>query len=401
MNCSLFTKAATTPRAGRWLRILLLLNLFALLTIAGSGCERKDSADAAPEAKVDGDKIAFPTNAPQLGYLTVEPAQERHTVALGLSGRLAWDDDVTVRVFSPVAGRVASVAAELNTRVNKGDVLTSLNSPDFGQAQSDKEKAASDLALADRSLTRLRDLYEHGAAAKKDVESAEADYAKAKAEYDRAGAQLLALSYGHINNATGMYDLCSPLDGIVVEKNISPGQQIRSDQMLANAPQFVNPLFTITDPTRLWLFLDATETDVAMLSSNQEVTIRARAYPDKVFRGHVEVIGEGLDSATRAVKVRCVADNSEKLLRAEMYVYADVTADTMTAVDVSTKAVFLKDNRRYVFVETAPGRFQRRAVKLGGETNGRSVVVNGLAVGEHVVTEGCLLLEAMLEGENS
>jgi len=141
--------------------------------------------------------------------------------------------------------------------------------------------------------------------------------------------------------------------------------------------------------------------DVAMLSSNQEVTIHARAFPDKLFHGHVEVIGEGLDSTTRAVKVRCVADNSEKLLRAEMYVNADVSASTVATVDVSTKAVFLKDNKRYVFVQTAPGQFQRRAVKLGGETNGRSVVINGLSVGEHVVTEGCLLLEAMLEGENT
>jgi cobalt-zinc-cadmium efflux system membrane fusion protein len=401
MKGRIFIEVLTTPRLRRRSHIVLLLSTLGLAAALGPGCKRGDNGDATPAAKIDGDKIAFPTNAPQLGYLTVEPAQERRTVAVGLSGRLAWDDDVTVRVFSPVAGRVASVEVELNTPVKKGDVLTSLNSPDYGQAQSDKQKAASDLALADRSLARLRDLYAHGAAAKKDVESAEADYAKAKAEFDRAGAQILALSYGHIDNATGMYDLCSPLDGIVVEKNISPGQQIRSDQMLANAPQFVNPLFTITDPTRLWLFLDATETDVAMLTSNQEVTIHARAFPDKVFHGHVEVIGEGLDSATRAVKVRCVADNSEKLLRAEMYVYADVSASTVAAVDVSTKAVFLKDNKRYVFVETAPGRFQRRAVKLGTETNGRSVVVNGLAVGEHVVTEGCLLLEAMLEGENS
>jgi len=50
-----------------------------------------------------------------------------------------------------------------------------------------------------------------------------------------------------------------------------------------------------------------------------------------------------------------------------------------------------------VFVETAPGQFQRRPVKLGLETNGRSVIVAGLSAGEQVVTDGCLLLEAMLE----
>ena len=80
-----------------------------------------------------------------------------------------------------------------------------------------------------------------------------------------------------------------------------------------------------------------------------------------------------------------------------MYVSADVAAPTAANVDVSTKAVFLKESEHYVFVETAPGQFQRRPVKLGLETNGRSVIVAGLSAGEQVVTDGCLLLEAMLE----
>ena len=69
-------------------------------------------------------------------------------------------------------------------------------------------------------------------------------------------------------------------------------------------------------------------------------------------------------------------------------------------MDVSTKAILLKDERHYVFVETGPGQFERRAVNLGVESNGRSVVVEGLSEGQRVVTSGCLLLEAMLEGAN-
>jgi cobalt-zinc-cadmium efflux system membrane fusion protein len=83
-----------------------------------------------------------------------------------------------------------------------------------------------------------------------------------------------------------------------------------------------------------------------------------------------------------------------------MYVSAEVS-NPASCVDISTKAVFLRDNSPCVFVETAPGQFQRHPVKLGVESNGRSVVVNGLSAGERVVTEGCLLLEAILEGENS
>lgn len=93
-------------------------------------------------------------------------------------------------------------------------------------------------------------------------------------------------------------------------------------------------------------------------------------------------------------------DNSDKLLRAETFVSADLAANTSSGLEVSTKAILLKDDRHYLFVQTAPGQFERRAVKLALESNGRSVVLDGLSAGQRVVTAGSLLLEAMLEGEN-
>jgi len=372
-----------------------------LAVIVASGCKEEKKAIDPPAPRIEGNKIVFATNAPQLEYLTIEPAEERKSAAVGLYGRLAWDDDVTVRVFSPVGGRVAALGVDVNQTVKKGDVLASLESPDYGQPQSDVLKGASDLALADRTLTRLRELFEHGAAAQKDLDSAEADYTKAKSEYDRATAQLLGLSNGHTNSAPGTYQLCSPLAGTVVEKNITPGQQVRSDQMLANAPQFVNPLFVVTDPSRLWLFLDVNEFDINALQPHQEVLVHSKAFPDKIFHGSLTVIGGGLDAATRTVKARCHVDNSDKLLRAEMYVTADVAAGIASGLDVPTKAVFLGNNRHFVFVEVAPGQFERREIKLGLESNGRSVVVGGLVAGQRVVTEGCLLLESLLDEESS
>jgi cobalt-zinc-cadmium efflux system membrane fusion protein len=389
-----FIRKLKRPRA-------LLVALLAMGLMALCGCNASKPETHAPAANVGGDRITFSTNAPQLAYLAIEPAQKRKTAAIGLYGRLAWNDDVTVRVFSPAAGRVATVPLEVNQPVQRGDVLATLESPDYGQAQSDAQKSASDLALADRTLTRVRELFEHGAAARKDLDSAEADFAKAQSENARATAQLRSISLGYTNNTPGKFDLRSPLEGVLVEKNITPGQQIRSDQMLANAPQFVNPLFVVTDPTRLWLFLDVTELEINSLAPSQELVIHARAMPERTFRGRIEVIGRGLDPSTRTIKVRCLVDNSDKLLRAEMYVNVDVESETSTGVDVTTKAVFLRNNQPYIFVETGPGQFQRRAVRLGFETNGHSTILDGLTSGEKVVTDGCLLLEAMLEGDNS
>lgn len=365
-----------------------------------SGCTRGTEAaraDSPPAPKIEGNSIAFATNAPQLSFLTLETVAEQKTVASSLSGRLAWDDDVTARVFAPVSGRIVAITAEPGQRVAAGGTLARIHSPDFGQAQADARKAIADEIVSARALARARDLFTHRAAALKDVETAEADHARAQSEKERALATLAL--YGADGGAAaqvdGLFALKAPVAGLIVEKATNPGQEVRGDQIGDK------PLFVISDPTRLWLFLDATEADIAALAPGQEVLVRARVLPGKLFHGRIATIGEGLDPTTRTVKVRCTVDNAERSLRAEMYVNADVAAQTGAGVEVPTKALFAKDTQHYVFVATAPGRFQRRAVQVGTETNGRSRVSAGLAAGEQIVVDGCLLLEAILEGEAS
>ena len=87
------------------MKIPHILNGFLLATLL-AGCQHEPDPTSSPAPKVADEKILFQTNAPQLGYLAIEPAQEHKAAAIGLYGRLAWDEDVTVRVYSPVAGRV-------------------------------------------------------------------------------------------------------------------------------------------------------------------------------------------------------------------------------------------------------------------------------------------------------
>lgn len=366
-----------------------------------AGCDKQTPATSEPPGpRISSNQIIFQSNAPQLSYLTIEPAQENEAAAIELYGRLAWDDDVTVRVFSPVAGRVVKIPVEVNQSVSNGVALAVLDSPDFGQARSDARTAEGNFAVADKAFSRAKELLAHGAAAQKDVEAAEAAFVAAQAEKERAEAKLANFG-GSLENTNGLCVLRSPLAGVVVEKNITPGQEIRPDLMLANAPQFTNPQFVVTDPARLWLFLDVDEATAASLAPGWEIFIHSKAYPDKLFHGQLEIIGRELDPATRTLKARCRVDNAEKLLRAEMYVTADVTASGAAVVSVPTKAVFLKDNEHFVFVETAPGQFMRRAVKLGAEHDGRTVIADGVQSGQRIVADGCLLLESIFEGNNS
>ena len=99
------------------------------------------------------------------------------------------------------------------------------------------------------------------------------------------------------------------------------------------------------------------------------------------------------------MKARALVENPDKLLKAEMYVTAELVGEKPVGVDVSGESGVLAQTISITSSSRiAPGQFERRAVKLGDEHNGRIAVVDGLAPGQRVVTEGSLLLQALLEG---
>jgi cobalt-zinc-cadmium efflux system membrane fusion protein len=361
------------------------------------GCHAGNQSASTAEPEVAGETVTIPTNAPQSTSLTVEPAGEQAAQSLRLTGRLVWDENVTARVFTPFAGIVRQVRAEVNEPVRKNMALADIQSADFGQAQADWRKAVSDFRRTERALTRSRELFEHGAAPRKDLESAEAEFANSAAEKQRT-EQRLAI-YGALADSTnGDFLLPSPVDGILVERNVSPGQEVRPDQMLANMPQITAPLFVITDPSRLWILIDASDGDLPYLQPGQNFTFTTRAFPDQVFTGTVAVVSEFIDPATRTIKVRAMVNNSARFLKAEMFVNLTLAGPQKSfAASVPQRAVFLKGDKHFVFIEEQPGQFARHEVKVGPEQEGHVAIIAGLNAGQRVVTDGCVLLQQILK----
>jgi cobalt-zinc-cadmium efflux system membrane fusion protein len=382
------------PALGKWLSLLGVVCLL--------GCNKEKPAAVAdlPSPKVDGEKVVFLTNAPQLASISVQTAEVRTLAVTHVTGRLYWNEDTTVGVFTPVAGRVTDVRVDLGQAISIGTPLAEIDSPDFAQALANARTSVGNLAAADKAFSRSKELLAHGAAAAKDVEAAEAAYVAALAERDRAEAVLA--NYGGSDKSTNsVYILRSPIAGVLVDKNINPGQELRADLMLANAPNLFAPSFIVSDPTKLWLQLDVTESDLSALHTGQRLQVSSRAFPGKVFEGVVDRIGDTMDPSTRTVKVRGIVNNPDTLLKAEMYVLADVVENAAQAgplgVEISAKALFMKGDDSFVFLEDSPGTFERKQVKVGVEQDNKVPIYEGISPGQKVVTEGALLLQALVE----
>jgi cobalt-zinc-cadmium efflux system membrane fusion protein len=346
----------------------------------------------------EGDALTFKPGSPQLAAFKVELVAGQKPAPLAVTGRLAWNEDATVRILPPLAGRLVALKAPVGVRVAAGDLLAEISSPDFGQAQSDAARAATDLAAAERTKERVARLVERGAAPRKDLDAADADLLRARAEERRTSARLARWGGDATRDAARepdqLFRLTSPIAGVVVERNANPGQEARPD-----APV---PLFVVSEPRTLWVFLDVTERDLTSVKAGDRLALRTDAYPGRTFPGRLDLVGDALDPASRTVKARGSVDNSVSLLKAEMYVTVEVESRVVKeAAVVPARAVLTENGKRFCFVADGPARFRRVAVEVGVERDGKVPVVSGLPEGAGVVTDGSLLLASLFASGKS
>jgi cobalt-zinc-cadmium efflux system membrane fusion protein len=350
--------------------------------------------------KVEHNQLIFTPGDPQLKAIGVQKTKERDEVVLHLTGKLVWNEDVTTNVFSPLAGRVASIKGARGQKVKMGDELARITSPDFGQAQADAAKAEADLALAKQVLDRTKDLLKQGVLPQKELDTAENAFRDAQSERDRA-VERLAVWGGRGGDVNGSFALKAPMDGVIVDRNVQPGQEVRSDAMLAGMAVVAAPMFVISDPESLWVHLDVSEQDLSNLQVGQKLEIRSRAYGEKVFPGELTVIGQSLNPDTRTVVAKGTVSNPEKLLKAQMYVNVNVITHVPKMPQVPVKAVFLREGKACVFVRISDHSFEMRQVVTAAEDSGNVFVSQGLKADEEVVSEGALVLESLLDANIS
>lgn len=352
-----------------------------------AGCNEAPAPAAQPPAPIlQGNQLRFTAEHPQLALLGLTSAAPIKTITVELPARLVWNEERTQRIYPAFAGRVMAIKADVGQAVKPGSLLAQLASPDFGMAQADTMKAQADSRLTQKSLARQRELFEAGIIARKDLDQSEADAARSQAEVSRADARTRL--YGGSVAVNQQLALKATINGIVVERNLNPGQEVRPDQSGPGIPA----LFVVTDPTSLWVQIDARESEVGTLQAGATFELVVPALPGQKFEGKVMAASDFIDPATRTIKIRGVINNADRKLKAEMLATAKVERKVGSGVIVPASAVLLRGTGHVVFVQTEPGVFERRDVTLSYQGPAEIAISRGLEVGEQVVTDNSLLL---------
>jgi cobalt-zinc-cadmium efflux system membrane fusion protein len=363
------------------------LPLLLAATLALTACNEPPAPKPEiPAPIVQGNQLRFTAGHPQLALLTLTPATEAQAITIELPAKLVWNEERTQRIYPAFAGRVAAIKADVGQQVKSGAALALLASPEFGQAQSETAKAEADARLSAKALQRQRELFEAGIVARKELEQSEADAARAQAELERAQARTRL--YGSASGVNQQLALQASINGVVVERNLNPGQEVRPEISGPGVPA----LFVVTDPSSLWIQIDARESEVAAVRRGATFELLVPTLGGQTFEGRVMASADFIDPQTRTIKIRAVVANPRRELKAEMLGTARFERRFQTGVRIPAKAVLLSGARHSVFVQTRPGEFEQREITLDFEGPKEVIVGHGLQAGEQVVSENALLL---------
>lgn len=369
------------------LTLAILITSFLIYTTSKE-FKKEESHHASLKMKSqNSNTISFEANAPQLAYLKIDVVHKGQVPIIeALQGFVAYNEDHTSRITSPVNGRVIQIFAKAGDKVKLGQSLAMLDSPDFGEANADVMKAESDLKLKEQAYERAKNLYEHEVLAKKEFENAESLFTQAKAEHQRAVARLKNYGVSKNNN----FILSTKIAGTVTEKQINPGSEVKIDNP--------NPLFIVSDPKHLWINIEVPEKDLDKVHVGQHLKIEANAYPDTSFVAKVILISKVLNPETRRVVVRCQIDNMDEKLKPEMYVYATALDGEAELAFVPNDAIITEGIKNYIFIEKTPGMIEKRLVKIAYQGHKNTFMSSGVTEGERVVISGTLLLNSEITG---
>jgi cobalt-zinc-cadmium efflux system membrane fusion protein len=368
-------------------RLRLAPGLLLIALLSAAGCS-SHSSDRAPDAASTASNVTL--TAPQREHLqvvTVAPTTFRRSI--DTTGVVDFDNDQATSVLAPFSGPVAHLAASLGQRVEKGQELATVSSPDFAAAFAAYRKALTTAATARRVADLDKDLLAHQGVSEREEEQAQTDAANADSDRAAALQALLALDVDpqtikdiQENRPVARLEgtIRSPIAGIVVEKLITPGQLVEAG---------TTPCFTVANLSRVWVQAQIFGADVAAVQDGDSADVESGTDTTHL-QGTVTNVSALVDPDTRSVTARVTVANIGQVLKKQMYVRVLIHSqheDNGLLIPVS--AILRDDeNLPFVYLEQADGSFARRHVTLGYRDGDRYEIPSGLKTGEKVVVEG-------------
>jgi cobalt-zinc-cadmium efflux system membrane fusion protein len=317
---------------------------------------------------------------------------ETRSLTVTVPGELRFNQNRLARITPQVEGVVRAVHVDLGEDVEAGTALLEISGPGIAEAKGAFLLARTEERIAREQIERESSLHGQGVSSERELHQAQVEYAEVLTASQVASQRLLDLGLAERDLAqlaeTGEADsrlvIRAPFGGTVIERQAVVGDVVSAgDRLLA-----------LCDLSTVWLDLSVPAEAVSRLSPGAPVVIRP-PHLGRSIEGEVSWIADQLDPSTRLARMRAVFPNLDRRLKAGTYVDAEVGLGTREgAVPVARDDVHRFGGHPFVFLELEPDLYEVRRVELGGDVDGRMLVVAGLDPGDQLVVERSYLVKS-------
>lgn len=316
-----------------------------------------------------------PVVVQNIGVRTARAKSERISRTVRTVGRVDFNEEQMARLHPKVQGWIEEQRVDkTGETVDHDDILLSIYSPQLVSTQQEYLLALNNLAaLGDSGIEEIR------------------QGAKDLVKSSRERLQFLDVPEHQIRELENTREIKknihihSPFNGTVLSIGARQGQ-------------FVTPqteLYMLADLSQVWVFADIYENEIPWVKVGDKVEMTLTSVPGRTFTGEVSYIYPYSEAKTRTTKVRLVFDNSDLLLRPDMFSEVSILSDTRdNSVVIPSEAVVRSGGTPQIFVVREPGKFEPRKVTLGVESDGRVEITSGVSEGDEVVTSAQFLVDS-------
>ena len=334
----------------------------ALLSLACAGAYSADEAKApGAAAKAPAKKPAarkpFPPTPVRAAHAKTAPAID----VVRAVGSLRADESVMIR--PEITGRIGRIAFAEGQRVNRGDLLLSLDDAEYRALVA---SSAAQAKLDAQRLTRAEDLFNKKFISRQALDEARSNRVRALAKQREDEAKLAKT----VVNA--------PFSGIAGLRQVSEGAYVAAGTDVARLDKI----------DVLKLDFRVPEATLARLATGQPTRVAVDAYPEEKFGGQIYAIGTTVDEQTRTVLVRARVGNPDLKLRPGMFVRVNLQLGVREhAVWIPEEAIVPRGRDSFVF-RVVNGKAEQVRVRTGARKIGEVEIVEGVTAGDLVVTDG-------------
>lgn len=349
-----------------------------MLMLSMAACHSNTETEDAREPYVIPDSL--------MRTLSIDTVTTSHiTDALKFNGVVNFNTDKVVNLYPMVSGAVQGVSVMPGDYVKAGQVLGYVKSSEMANYSTSLIDAQTNVQLTKRQLDQQKELFKSGLASQVDVTSAQVNYEQAVAALT-AAKRVLSING---NSTNGQYTIKTPIEGFVVQKNVTDGMAIRTDNSA--------PLFVISDLKNVWVEANVYEANISKVHEGQDAEVTTIAYPDKVFKGKINKVMNVLDPSTKVMKMRVVLNNPGYLLKPQMFATVAVNnTESEEATSIASSALIFDHSQYYVIVVSGKKNLQLRPVDVISINGKTAYIRNGVKPGERLISSDALLIYGSL-----